>query len=368
MNRRHFVRATAGAGLLTSAGCATQTPQGPATAPAAGLVRLSSNENPLGLAPAARRAILENLGVSSIYPSSRQPLLDALAAAHGVTPEHIALGTGSTEILQMLVQSTDPGATMVIAEPTFEDVARYADAAGRRLVKVPLAPSFAHDLAAMRAAAGDGPALVFICNPNNPTGTLTPCDQVEEWIAAEAERVTFVIDEAYFEFATDAGYRTAIPWVQRHANVVVTRTFSKIYGMAGLRLGYAVGHPVTIARVRRLACQNNINGLALAAGLASLGDQSFRERTLAANRASRRILADVLAELELVALPSHTNFVMHRIRGDVVAYNQRMREAGWLLGRPFPPMTDYSRVSLGTPEDMRRFAETLREFRRRDWV
>ncbi len=378
MERRRFLGTSlafgaAGGGLLTLPGCASGAarpgPTGAVRPLAAGPVRLNSNENPLGLSPLARRAILEDLGEANRYPrQARLDLIDALAAKHGVTAEQIQLGTGSTEILQMAVQATSPDTTVVIAEPTFEDVAKYATAAGRRLAAVPLRADGAHDLERMRTAAGAGPALVFVCNPNNPTGTVTPCDEVDAWIASSDERTTFIIDEAYFEFAEDPRYRSAVPWIASRANVMVVRTFSKIHAMAGMRLGYALAQPSTILRLRLWSCGNNANELALAAGRASLGDDAFHERTLASNRAARDILVRALDELGLARLPSHTNFIMHRIGGDLTQYIARMREAGFLVGRPFPPMLAYSRVSLGVPEEMGRFVDALRAFRARAWV
>jgi histidinol-phosphate aminotransferase len=210
--------------------------------------------------------------------------------------------------------------------------------------------------------------MVFVCNPNNPTGTLTPCDEVEAWIAAADERVTFVVDEAYFEFAQDPRYRSAAPLIASRPNLVVVRTFSKIHAMAGLRLGYALAQPATIQRLRLFSCGNNANELALVAGRVSLGDNEFHERTLASNREARAILVDALDSLGLTHLPSHTNFVMHQIRGELTEYIARMREAGFQVGRPFPPMLDHSRVSLGLPSEMERFVEALRGFRARSWV
>ena len=376
MKRRQFLGTSlalgaAGSSLLTGA-CSNRA--GPAAAatprPAGTPIRLSSNENPLGLSPAARQAVLADLADANRYPKQavRQQLTAALAAKHGVQPEQIQLGTGSTEILQMCVQHTPAEAVMVIAEPTFEDVGRYAAAARRRVVAVPLDARGSHDIGRMREACNGSQALVFVCNPNNPTGTLTSCDAVDEMIRGADERLTFVVDEAYFEFADDPGYRSAVPWIASRPNVIVVRTFSKIYGMAGLRLGYAIAQPATIERLRLMACSNNANGLVLAAGLAALTDTAFQQRTLDTNRAARAILTRTLDQLGLVHLPSHTNFVMHRIGGPVADYNRRMLEAGFLVGRPFPPMLDHSRVSLGTPDEMELFTATLRDFRARGWV
>jgi histidinol-phosphate aminotransferase len=237
---------------------------------------------------------------------------------------------------------------------------RYAAAAGRRVEKVPLGPAWEHDLGRMREAVSraGGAALVFLCNPNNPTGTLTPCSDVEAWLREADERTTFIVDEAYFEFAEDPAYRSMQPIATSRPNVIMVRTFSKIHAMAGMRLGYAIAHPDAIRRLRAWVCTNNANILALAAARESLGDTAFHERSLASNRAGRRLLIECLDELGLEHLPSHTNFVMHRIPGEVSA----------LVGRAFPPLLAMSRVSIGLPEEMAEFVRELRDFRARGFV
>jgi len=380
MKRRDFVRA----GLtLTAAGVAAPhaleaTSRGPLITgrrrypPPDGVIKLSSNENPLGLCPAARRAVIDGIEEANRYPGElRRKLAEVLAAQHAVKPENIVLGAGSTEILQMLVQATAaPSAMIILAEPTYEDVPAYAERFGYWLVPTPLTKTFAHDVERMRdrARSAVGPVLVFLCNPNNPTGTLTSSEVIDEWLGEAPEHVRFIVDEAYFEFATDPGYRTSVGWIRRNPNVIVTRTFSKIYGMAGLRLGYGIAHEATAGQLREYASRNNVNHLALVAALASLHDKELVERGLATNARGRAILAEVLSELELAHLPSHTNFVMHRINGDLRSYRERMLAAGIRVGRPFPPMLDYNRISIGLPEEMSRFAETLKGFRKKGWV
>lgn len=375
MRRRDFVWTAAAGAAQGAILAAVAAPAARAAAIRAGQVqrpiRLASNENALGLSPAARQAALAALSEGNRYPrQERTQLIEAIAAKHGVSADHVALGAGSTEILQMAVQATPADAVVVIADPTFEDVARYAEVAGRRVVKVPLRPDWSHDLDRMREAAEAAPggALVFVCNPNNPTGTLTSCDAVDAWVRDADPRVVFLVDEAYFEYAEDRGYRSAQGWIASKPNVVVLRTFSKIHAMAGLRLGYALALPATARRLRAWGCSNNANQVVLAAGRASLGDTAFHERSLASNRAARRILTDCLDELGLEHLPSHTNFVMHRITGDLAAYISRMRERGVLVGRQFPPLTSWSRVTVGLPEEMTAVAAELRAFRASGWV
>ncbi len=181
--------------------------------------------------------------------------------------------------------------------------------------------------------------------------------------------MSFLVDEAYFEYAEGAdGYHSALPWIETHPNVVVFRTFSKVYGMAGMRLGYGIAHEETADRLRELQSVMNANQLALFAGLASLQDPDYVGQSVAMNARAKQILHNVLDELGLEYLPSHTNFVMHRIRADLSEYSSRMETAGFLVGRPFPPMLGYNRLSLGSPDQMEQFAQTLREFRSKDWV
>jgi histidinol-phosphate aminotransferase len=307
------------------------------------------------------------------YPgASRRAVVEALASKHGVPEEGIVLGNGSTEVLQMGVQSLmDPGLTLVAPQPTYEDVFEYTEPHPWIEVRaVPLTSDFAHDLTAMEEATrgAEGHVLVYVCNPNNPTGSLTPVDAVEAWIRRAPGNVHFLVDEAYFEFVDSETYRSLDRLAWENPNVVVARTFSKVYGMAGLRLGYGVAHPETVRRLRAFASGPNANHLALVAGLAALEDPGWVRRSVEANLRSRRLAYQVLDELGLEHVPSHTNFVLHRINGDLREHIRRMRDAGIRVGRPFPPMTEWNRVSFGLPEEMERFAEALRDFRRRGWV
>ncbi len=372
MERRTFLRAGIAAGLLGTGGTAVAprlfgstsssrlnrlfgpAPNGP--------VRLSSNENPLGISPAAREAIIDALTVANRYPgTTSREFVEVLAEKHEVKPENIVLGAGSTEVLQMAVQAmAKPGVQLIIPDPTFEDVPRYAGPFELPVERVPLLPDLSHDLDRMSELArrATGPVFVYVCNPNNPTGTLTPSAPVEEWIAAAPERVWFVVDEAYYEFAEKAaGYRTALDLIDTHRNVIVVRTFSKIHGMAGIRLGYGLGHADTIAELRKYRSASSANQLVLHGAKASL-----------VNSHGLEVAHRVLDELDLEYLPSHTNFFMHRISGDLRTYIGRMRERGIQVGRQFPPMLSYNRLSIGLPDEMEIWAEALRGFRTKGWV
>jgi histidinol-phosphate aminotransferase len=373
MKRRAFIQTGLALGVAGVSGSASATAVAPSRRSTVdGVIRLNSNENPLGLAPAARQAVIDGLTEANRYPGAkRAELTEALAAKHGVTPENIVLGAGSTEILQMMVQATATRrTTLVLPDPTFEHVSRYSLPETYRSEVVPLDDGFAHDLHRMRELAQRSwdPVLVYICNPNNPTGTLTSCADIDAWIESSPDNVRFMVDEAYFEYAEDQGYWTSIKWIKDRPNVVVVRTFSKIFAMAGMRLGYGIAHPTTAALLRQFMSSSNVNELALRAGLASLADSGLVARSQAANRRAKDILYQCLQELDIEYIPTHANFVLHRIQGDLRTYIGRMRENNVRVGRPFPPMLTYNRVSLGLPEEMDRFTDTLRIFRSKNWV
>jgi len=373
MQRRAFLQAGV-LGVFSAGGASAVLPRLlPVPRRRGGPLRLGANENPLGLSPAARQAIAEGLEVANRYPFGvHGELVEELAKHHGLSASQVVLGAGSSEVLQMAVQAfAQQKATFVIADPTFEDVQGYAAPWGLKLARVPLRKDQAHDLGRMREVAegAGGPAVVYVCNPNNPTGTLTPVKELDAWIEAADERVTFLVDEAYFEFAEGTpGFASVCKWIDKKRNVVVTRTFSKIHAMAGLRIGYGLAHPDTTAKLRALQSHNDCNVLGLLAAKASLGDPAFVQKSLASNAAAKKVVEGVLRELGLGFLPSSANFVMHEIKGDVQQYIGRMRERGILVGRPFPPMLGHNRVSLGTPEEMAQFADTLRDFRKQGWV
>ena len=333
-------------------------------------LQLNWNENPLGMASAARQAAIDAIAVGNRYPDAlRGELIEALASKHRVGTDSIILGNGSTEILQIVTQAfAARQPTLVLTQPTFGILLRYQRAFQYRVERVPLNSKFAHDLEQMKAKSQGGPSLVYICNPNNPTGTITPSRDIDSWIAESPETTLFLVDEAYFDYVDDPSYWSAAKLAIERPNVVVTRTFSKVYGMAGMRLGYAIAHPKTADWLRSFSPTDNANGPALAAAIASIKDKSWVDTSLDSNSRARKITQSCLAELDLEMLPSHTNFLMHRIEGQLDLYIGRMRNEGIRVGRPFPPMLSYNRLTLGLPREMERFADTLRDFRSRGWI
>jgi histidinol-phosphate aminotransferase len=218
-------------------------------------------------------------------------------------------------------------------------------------------------------AAGHGPALVYLSNPSNPVGTLIRKAELARFVAELPQRVSLVLDEAYHEYAVgDPEYTSLLEQTSDHPNVIVTRTFSKVHGMAGLRIGYGVAHATTAQRLRSCAIHHNANHLSVYAALASLGDGEHVARSLRANADTMAFVTSALDELDLAHLPSRTNFVTHQIRGDVSEYVARMRDERIWVGRPFPPLDGWNRLSIGSRADMEQFVDTLRLFRERGWV
>jgi histidinol-phosphate aminotransferase len=376
MDRRGFVTSGMAAGIagVTASGGALgalleRTPGWmPGKTLPDGDIKLSSNENPLGLAPAAKDALIQAIGEANRYPN-RGPLLEELSRYLDVTPDNLTLGFGSTEILQVSVQALQgPNTPLIIAAPTFEDVTDYQDTMPFEVEAIPLTADLQHDVGRMREAAKRRPSVVYFCNPNNPTGTVTSARDIDAWIADAPETTTFLMDEAYLEYVDSDEYWPAMKWIEQKPNVIVIRTFSKIFAMAGLRLGYAVSHPTTARRLNEHTVQNSPNVLASAAGIASLRDEGLVERSVAVNDEAKSIVKQTLDELGLDYFPTNANFIMHRINGDPATYRGRMREAGLLVGRDFPPMLEYNRLSFGLPNEMDRWADTIKDFRGKGWI
>jgi histidinol-phosphate aminotransferase len=325
------------------------------------VVQLNSNENPYGPSAKALEAAERAHAVYNRYPDALDDeARRAIAKLHGVGPERIVLGCGSSEILQMADTAfTGPGKTAVAAEPTFEAVLLFARVVHADGVKVPLTPDFRHDLPKMAAACNEKTGLVYVCNPNNPTGTIVSGDEVAAFAAKVPASATILVDEAYHHFVEDPGYRSSCELMEKHPNVVVARTFSKIFGMAGLRLGYAIGSEVKIAEMAKYATFSNANAAVLSAALASLADPDLVPRQKKAINDTRRWLVAEMAKQGRRTIPSEANFVMIDVGGDVAPLIPAFRDKKILVGRKFPSLPNWLRVSIGKPEEMQAFAAAL---------
>jgi len=289
-------------------------------------------------------------------------MCSAIAKHHRVAPDQVVLGCGSSEIIQMADEAfAGPGRRVVAAEPTFEAVLLYAKALRAEAVKVPLSADFRHDLSKMGAAAAEGVGLVYVCNPNNPTGTIVTGDELSALVESVPPGVTVLVDEAYHHFVEEPAYRTAVGLIGRHPNVVVARTFSKIYGMAGLRLGYAVGSKERIAEMTTFASFSNANAAVLAAALASLQDADHLVRMRKALNDARRWLSGEMARQGRRTIPSEANFLMIDVGGDVAPVIGAFRSRSILVGRKFPSLPNWLRITVGKPDEMQAFAAALAE-------
>ncbi|MDH5235875.1 MAG: aminotransferase class I/II-fold pyridoxal phosphate-dependent enzyme [Gemmatimonadota bacterium] len=326
-------------------------------------IKLDSNENPHGPAPAAVRAIEQSFRRASLYPSKgEQEVRDAIAKANGVAADQVMLGCGSGEILRLAVQAfCTPTRHLVAAKPTFETPAKYAEVLGLPVREVPVDGNLALDLKAMLAQV-KGAGLVFLCNPNNPTGHVHGKAAVTAFVEAALQadpEVIVLIDEAYHEFVADPSYGTSIPMVSRHPRVVVSRTFSKIYGLAGMRLGYAFGAPATLTRMERLRLDSAIGGLTQAAGVAALADPMQVTREHAANLEARTFTIDWFTKAGYAVVPSQTNFILAHIKRDSAKFKDDCAAQGVLIGRVFPPLTQHTRISIGTLAEMKQAVQVF---------
>jgi histidinol-phosphate aminotransferase len=254
-----------------------------------------------------------------------------------------------------------PGQKIVAAEPTFEAVLNYAKVTRAEAVKVPQTADFRHDLPAMAAACDANTGLVYVCNPNNPTGTIVGGDELAAFIQKVPPSCIVLVDEAYYHFVEDPSYKSALEIARGRENVVVARTFSKIYGMAGMRLGYAVGSPAKIAAMERCASWDNTSQAGLAMGLASLADSEVVPRQRRLLNDTRRWLCAQLAKQGRRYIPSQANFVMIDVGTDVVPVGRAFSERGIQVGRKFPSMPNWLRVSIGTQDQMAAFVAALQE-------
>jgi len=366
INRRQWLKTSAAAAVGLAAGfphhgCRRRTPD-PIEAPQAGrLIRLHLNESPYGLSPSARRAGAEALELAHQYPHKRYvELKQLIASSENLPPDHIILGAGSTEIMTTLIHLHAAGKEAVVALPTYYDFIDYAERVDCRLRWVPLDAEFAHDLQAMAEELNSETGLVYICNPNNPTGSITPADKISAFIDLVSEKSLVIVDEAYHEYVEQSSYRSMVDHVRKKKNVMVMRTFSKIYGLAGMRVGYGLARPDIIEKMERL--ERNFASIAypsLMASQAAYRDRAFIARVKAMNKEARAYLCRELDRLGLFFVPSQTNFVLFRIDSDGEEMVKMFEEQGLLLRSLKFNGGDWLRVSLGEMKDMRTFVSLL---------
>ncbi len=330
-------------------------------------IRISSNENPMGPGRAAMEALARAFQDAGRYPTNARPsmgdLRDTIARRLSVRPENVALGAGSWELLRTAVRLyTSTSRHLVTAAPSFEQPERMAEQLGVPVRRIPVDRAGKLDLDQM-AQAARWAGLVFLCNPNNPTGTVHPAKAVAEFVTRvrrESPETAILIDEAYHDYVTDPAYATALALALEHPNVFITRTLSKAYGMAGLRIGYAVGRTRTIEAFARWAITFNQNSLGVAAAVAALGDPAHIEAERARNAEARQSTMGFFRDHGFEMMDSQTNFVFVEIGRSASEFKEACAKHKVMVGRAFPPLEKtHARVSLGTLEEMKRANEVF---------
>lgn len=324
------------------------------------LVRLSSNENPYGPSTSARQAMIDAMDQSCRYPwGSHNALTKDLAEKYGVTEDHIVLCAGSNEGLRAtaLVYG-GPQQEIVAANPTYLALLTYAEQLNTYVHKVPLDDNLQHNLDAMAQRITRRTSMVFVCNPNNPTGTLLPPAAFRDFCDSMSKETVIFSDEAYFDYIQEPNYPSMIELVKQDKNVIVSRTFSKVYGLAGIRAGYLITRP-DIARRIKSAVMASMSVMAVASARASLQDQAFYQFSLNKNKEALEYAYDIFNDMGLQYETSHANFVFVKTGKEVRSFNEAMRKEGIITGRPFSPLDDWCRISTSTTEDMQKFGKAF---------
>ena len=358
VNRRDLL--TASALLLAGPGFALRT-SARTRASVTGPRVLCWNENPYGPSPAARRAVAASIAEGCRYPPDEEThaLTAAIARHEGTDASHIVIGTGSGELLRALVLvCAREGGEIVAAQPTYLEMPDYAEFFGVKMRFAPVDAQLRHDLPGMRAAVTERTRAVYLCNPNNPTGTAVSATAIRDFVASLPAGVTAIVDEAYLDFADGLDVRSAVDLVDGEHRVVVLRTFSKLHGMAGMRLGYAVTRPA-IAQALAAACMTTPNILAVRAGQASLADKNFLAGTRDRIVASRARITRHLTGLGLRYAQPQGNFVFFDTGIPLELFAARMKARDILVGRLFPPFTNWCRITIGMEADVDAFLGAL---------
>jgi histidinol-phosphate aminotransferase len=325
------------------------------------IVKLASNENPRGIGPRTRAAIDAALADIARYPDGNGfELKSALSARYGVEMGAMVLGNGSNDVLELVAAAfLGPGRAAVMSQHAFAVYPLATQARGARSIVVP-AKNFAHDLETMVRAVDDETFVIWVANPNNPTGTYARPEEIEAFLRRVPERVLVVLDEAYNEYLAPDLRADSVKWLKRHPNLILTRTFSKAYGLAGLRVGYAFAHASVADIMNRVRQPFNVNSLALAAAKAALDDMAFVARSYAENLHGMKQLEEGARQLGLDYIPSYGNFLTIRVGKASEIYKRLLRRG--VIVRPVGggyELPEHLRVTVGTPEENEKFLAAL---------
>ncbi len=328
------------------------------------VIKLASNENPIGPSPKAIEAMQESAAKMFLYPDGYcTEIRTALANHLGVKENELIFGNGSDEIIKLLGETfVEPGDEVIVADPSFSEYDFMCMLMGGTLKKVPLT-NFTHDLEKMAEAITEKTKIIFICNPNNPTGTIVTKDEVDKFLERVPESVVVAFDEAYYEYVDDKDYPQTISYVkQGMKNIIVLRTFSKIHGLAGLRIGYGIANPDMIQLIERTREPFNVNLMAQKAALASLSDKEHLQRSNEVNTSGKKFLYEAFEDMGLEYIPTHSNFIMVKVGKHSREVFVELQKKGVIIrtGDIFG-LDDYIRVTIGTEEENKRFIKALKE-------
>lgn len=374
-DRRRFLKLT---GLVASAIPLTGLSSAFATTPALSHaliaptaenpIRINYNENPIGMSPKAQDAARASIAKANRYAMDEiKTLHTKLAQLYRMPEDGILITAGSAEAIRASIEAySQPNTQLVIPSLTYGDGEAFAKIANLKIAKVRMLDMWQIDISAMQRAVADydGPSLVYLVNPNNPTSSITPADLIEPWIASRPQNTMFIVDEAYAEFVNDPRFRSVRSLIENGAeNVVLLKTFSKIYAMAGMRIGYAVAQPSVIAKLARSVAGEQLSYPAVEAALVSLDDHEFVERSKKSNDQSKQILLKALDTYGVRYAPSEGNFVFFQLKNSTLGqFQENMKKEHIIVGRAFPPATDWCRISLGTPQEMKYVVHVLKQY------
>lgn len=326
------------------------------------LVRLSSNENPYGPSKRVREVITNSFDIACRYPHSMFPeLAQMIADKEGVPKDHIVISGGSGEGLCAAGLAYGmTGGEIIAADPTFQQILRYAENFGAYVHRVPVDKAMDHDLDAMANRITNKTRLIYICNPNNPTGTIIEKNRLHSFVTSVDDKAVVFSDEAYYDFITEPDYPSMVELVKQGRNVIVSKTFSKVFGLAGLRVGYLIARPDIAARMKK-SVMANTNILALQAAKEALNDTDFYKFSIAKAAEAKSHIYDTLDNLGLEYVKSHTNFVFFKSGRHIDGLIEDMKKENILIGRPFPPFYDWARISTGKIEEVEQFGIALKK-------
>ena len=326
------------------------------------IARLNANENPYGPSKKVREVLNKSFDIACRYPFGvLRELVQMIADKEGVTKDHVVVCGGSTEGLKTagLLYGKE-GKEVIAADPTFQSLMRYAENFAAKVHRIPVNEALDHDLVQMAEKINKKTGLIYLCNPNNPTGTLINKDALKDFCTSFDKQAVIFSDEAYYDFITEPDYPSMVSLVKEGRNVIVSKTFSKVYGMAGLRIGYLIAKP-DMAKELKAGVMAMTNTLAIEAAKAALKDDDFYKFSLLKNTEAKASIYKVLDEIGLEYVKSHTNFVFFKTGRPITQVIEAMKMEQVLIGRPFPPMLNWARISTGTTAQMEQFSAALKK-------